>query len=146
MILLDVGFWPADSGLPVNVVQQTQPARQYRISLMMGQHCGLIVLLSESFTPDARPLAGESPEVGGYFVSCGYNSAGVMLSGGFGQQVAEWIVRGTPSVDMSEYDIRLEWDTFCLCVVNFLLTVVRCVSCIPEIDCLEMVSSSPLED
>ena len=49
---------------------------------------------------------GESAEVRGFYLSCGYNSAGIMLSGGCGKQIAEWIVHGRPSLDMLAYDIR----------------------------------------
>ena len=49
---------------------------------------------------------GESPEVRGFFLSCGYNSSGIMLSGGCGKQIAEWIVHGRPSLDMLSFDIR----------------------------------------
>lgn len=32
--------------------------------------------LSESFTPDHKPLMGEAPELRGFFLGCGFNSAG----------------------------------------------------------------------
>lgn len=32
--------------------------------------------LSESFTPDHKPLMGEAPELCGFFLGCGFNSAG----------------------------------------------------------------------
>lgn len=32
--------------------------------------------LSESFTPDHKPLLGEAPELRGFFLGCGFNSAG----------------------------------------------------------------------
>lgn len=35
----------------------------------------LLVLL-ESFTADHKPLMGEAPEVRGFFLGCGFNSAG----------------------------------------------------------------------
>jgi sarcosine dehydrogenase len=34
----------------------------------------------ESFTADHKPLLGEAPECRGFFLSCGYNSSGMMLS------------------------------------------------------------------
>lgn len=57
----------------------------------------------ESFTPDHKALVGPT-KVDGFWLSCGYNSAGIMLSGGCGQQLAEWIVNGSPSLDMFGYD------------------------------------------
>jgi len=34
----------------------------------------------EAFTADHKPLMGESPEVRGFFLGCGFNSSGMMLS------------------------------------------------------------------
>lgn len=60
----------------------------------------------ESFTPDHKPLMGEAPELRGFFLGCGFNSAGMMLGGGCGQELARWIVHGRPEKDMYGYDIR----------------------------------------
>ncbi|XP_022101049.1 sarcosine dehydrogenase, mitochondrial-like [Acanthaster planci] len=60
----------------------------------------------ESFTPDHKPLMGESPEVRGFYLNCAMNSSGLMLGGGTGKQMAHWIVDGRPELDMYGYDIR----------------------------------------
>ncbi|KFO21517.1 Sarcosine dehydrogenase, mitochondrial [Fukomys damarensis] len=60
----------------------------------------------ESFTPDHKPLMGEAPELRGFFLGCGFNSAGMMLGGGCGQELAHWVVYGRPEKDMYGYDIR----------------------------------------
>uniref|UniRef100_A0A8C7DZ79 Sarcosine dehydrogenase, mitochondrial n=1 Tax=Naja naja TaxID=35670 RepID=A0A8C7DZ79_NAJNA len=60
----------------------------------------------ESFTADHKPLLGEAPEVRGFFLGCGFNSAGMMLGGGCGKELAHWIVHGHPEKDMFSYDIR----------------------------------------
>ncbi|XP_048875339.1 sarcosine dehydrogenase, mitochondrial isoform X3 [Brienomyrus brachyistius] len=60
----------------------------------------------ESFTPDHKPLMGEAPEVRGFFLGCGFNSAGMMLGGGCGRELAHWIIHGRPEKDMYGYDIR----------------------------------------
>ncbi|XP_069097661.1 sarcosine dehydrogenase, mitochondrial isoform X2 [Pleurodeles waltl] len=60
----------------------------------------------ESFTADHKPLMGEAPEVRGFFLGCGFNSAGMMLGGGCGKELAHWIVHGRPEKDMYGYDIR----------------------------------------
>ncbi|XP_064146677.1 sarcosine dehydrogenase, mitochondrial isoform X1 [Loxodonta africana] len=60
----------------------------------------------ESFTPDHKPLLGEAPELRGFFLGCGFNSAGMMLGGGCGQELAHWIIHGRPEKDMYGYDIR----------------------------------------
>jgi 4-methylaminobutanoate oxidase (formaldehyde-forming) len=59
----------------------------------------------ESFTPDMGPLMGEAPELKNFFVAAGFNSLGILLGGGAGQIIAQWIVDGYPSVDTSEIDI-----------------------------------------
>ncbi len=59
----------------------------------------------ESFTPDHKAIMGEDPRVRGYFHGCGFNSSGMMLGGGAGQQLAHWIVNGRPEIDMHEYDV-----------------------------------------
>jgi glycine cleavage system aminomethyltransferase T/glycine/D-amino acid oxidase-like deaminating enzyme len=60
----------------------------------------------ESFTPDGNFILGEAPELAGYFVAAGFNSAGIANAGGAGRLTAEWIVGGAPSVDLWDLDIR----------------------------------------
>ncbi|XP_072488982.1 sarcosine dehydrogenase, mitochondrial isoform X2 [Notamacropus eugenii] len=60
----------------------------------------------ESFTADHKPLMGEAPELRGFFLGCGFNSAGMMLGGGCGKELAYWIIHGRPEKDMYGYDIR----------------------------------------
>src|SRR5262245_44598106 len=60
----------------------------------------------ESFTGDGNFILGEAPEVGGYFVCAGFNSAGIANSGGAGKLVAQWIVDGDPPLDLWDVDIR----------------------------------------
>ncbi len=60
----------------------------------------------ESFTPDDRYILGEAPELRGYFVAAGFNSVGFQSGPGVGRALADWIVDGHPSMDLSEVDIR----------------------------------------
>ena len=60
----------------------------------------------ESFTPDDRYLLGETPEVSGLFCACGFNSVGILSSGGVGKVLADWIRDGHPPVELAEVDIR----------------------------------------
>jgi 4-methylaminobutanoate oxidase (formaldehyde-forming) len=60
----------------------------------------------ESFTLDGNFILGEAPEVRGYFVCAGFNSAGIANSGGAGRLVAEWIAGGEAPVDLWDVDIR----------------------------------------
>ncbi len=60
----------------------------------------------ESFTPDNQFILGEAPEVRGFFVGAGFNSVGIATAGGAGRALAEWIVEGVPSMDLTSVDIR----------------------------------------
>ena len=60
----------------------------------------------ESFTPDDRYLLGETPEVRGLFCATGFNSVGVLSSGGVGKALADWIRDGHPPVELIDVDVR----------------------------------------
>ncbi len=60
----------------------------------------------ESFTPDNNFMLGEAPELRRFFVGAGFNSMGIASAGGAGMALAEWIVAGTPTMDLWPVDIR----------------------------------------
>jgi 4-methylaminobutanoate oxidase (formaldehyde-forming) len=60
----------------------------------------------ESFTPDNNFLLGESPELRGFFLGCGFNSIGIASAGGAGMALSEWIANGEPTMDLWPVDIR----------------------------------------
>ena len=60
----------------------------------------------ESFTPDDRYLLGETPEVRGLFCATGFNSVGILSSGGVGKALADWIRDGHPPVELIDVDVR----------------------------------------
>ena len=60
----------------------------------------------ESFTPDDRYYLGEAPELKGYWIAAGYNSIGIVSSGGAGMALAQWMEDGEPPFDLWEVDIR----------------------------------------
>ena len=60
----------------------------------------------ESFTPDDRYYLGEAPELKGYWVAAGYNSIGIVSSGGAGMALAQWMNDDEPPFDLWEVDIR----------------------------------------
>jgi len=59
----------------------------------------------ESFTPDMGMLVGEAPELQNFYVAAGLNSLGILLGGGVGKVLAQWIVDGLPPVDVTEINI-----------------------------------------
>ena len=78
----------------------------HRIPALEKAEARMLLNGPESFTPDGRFLLGESPELRGFFLGCGMNSAGMASSGGAGRWLAEWILAGEPTLDMWPVDIR----------------------------------------
>jgi glycine cleavage system aminomethyltransferase T/glycine/D-amino acid oxidase-like deaminating enzyme len=72
------------------------------------EHTGLKKLYNgpESFTPDNQFILGEAPECANFFVAAGFNSVGIASAGGAGRALAEWIVNGSPTTDLTGVDIR----------------------------------------
>jgi heterotetrameric sarcosine oxidase gamma subunit len=60
----------------------------------------------ESFTPDNRYLLGETPEIAGLFCATGFNSIGILSSGGVGKSMAAWLRDGRPPVELIDVDVR----------------------------------------
>jgi glycine cleavage system aminomethyltransferase T/glycine/D-amino acid oxidase-like deaminating enzyme len=58
----------------------------------------------EAFTPDNEFCLGETA-VAGFFVAAGFCAHGIAGAGGIGRVLAEWIVDGEPSMDVSHMDI-----------------------------------------
>ena len=51
-------------------------------------------------------------QVEGLFLNCAMNSRGIQLSGGVGKEMANLIVDGVTSIDMSGYNIRRFQDSY----------------------------------
>ncbi|MFZ0487973.1 MAG: FAD-dependent oxidoreductase, partial [Arenicellales bacterium] len=60
----------------------------------------------ESFTPDNLHLMGPAPQVENFWVACGMNSKGIAAAGGLGRILADWMVDGYPSGEITETDVR----------------------------------------
>ncbi len=60
----------------------------------------------ESFTPDDKYYLGEVPNLKGFWVAAGYNSIGIVSSGGAGMALSHWINDGYPPFDLWDVDIR----------------------------------------
>jgi glycine cleavage system T protein len=56
-----------------------------------------------SFTPDGNPLLGEHLGVKGFWVA---EAVWITHAGGVGKAMAEWILEGTPSLDLRECDLH----------------------------------------
>ena len=57
-----------------------------------------------TMTPDARFLAGPIPGVHGLWTATGCNGSGFSISAGIGRALAEWIIGGEPTMDLSSLD------------------------------------------
>ena len=68
---------------------------------------GVVKLVNgpEAFTPDGEFVLGPT-DVRGFWVAAGFCAHGLAGAGGMGQLVAEWIVEGTPSLDVWHMDSR----------------------------------------
>jgi 4-methylaminobutanoate oxidase (formaldehyde-forming) len=58
----------------------------------------------ESFTPDANCHVGPFPTAPGLWIAAGLNSQGIIYGPGVGLALAEWIVGGHPTHDLTELD------------------------------------------
>ncbi|HLY13357.1 MAG TPA: FAD-dependent oxidoreductase [Candidatus Limnocylindrales bacterium] len=62
-----------------------------------------LVCHPDAMTPDANPLVGPLPGVGGFWVAAGLSLNGFGGGGGIGRAVAGWITTGDPGVDIGPY-------------------------------------------
>jgi 4-methylaminobutanoate oxidase (formaldehyde-forming) len=77
-----------------------------RVPLLASAGVQLFFNGPESFTPDDKYLLGETAEVQGLFCACGFNSIGILSSGGVGKALSEWIRDGRPPVELADVDVR----------------------------------------
>ena len=90
--------WDQFEVLMVNAIHRTPCLETAPVKMLLNG--------PESFTPDGNFILGESPEVAGYFVCAGFNSAGIANAGGAGKLTAEWIVGGEAPLDLWDVDVR----------------------------------------
>jgi 4-methylaminobutanoate oxidase (formaldehyde-forming) len=71
------------------------------------EEMGVVKLVNgpEAFTPDGEFILGPS-DLRGFWVAAGFCAHGLAGAGGMGKLVAEWIVEGTPSLDVWHMDSR----------------------------------------
>ena len=77
----------------------------FRVPAMEAAGIDRFNVAAESFTPDNRYLMGEAPELRNFYVAAGLNSTGIGAGAGVGRAMAEWIVEGHPTMDLTEVDI-----------------------------------------
>jgi glycine cleavage system aminomethyltransferase T/glycine/D-amino acid oxidase-like deaminating enzyme len=62
-----------------------------------------LVCHPDALTPDANPLMGPMPGVRGFWMAAGLSLNGFGGAGGIGSTIAEWIIDGTTSIDVTKY-------------------------------------------
>lgn len=60
----------------------------------------------DAMTPDGHYALGPIPGVQGFWAAAGMSLNGIAGAGGVGRVMAEWIVQGAPSIDVSEMNVR----------------------------------------
>src|ERR671911_116396 len=89
--------WPRFEPLLENAVRRVpQPEEMEVVRLINGP---------EAFTPDGEFILGPTG-VRGFWVAAGFCAHGLAGAGGMGKLLAEWIVEGTPSLDVWHMDSR----------------------------------------
>jgi len=66
----------------------------------------------DAMTPDANPLIGPMPGLGGFWVAAGLSLNGFGAGGGIGRTLAGWITTGDPGVDIAPYRAWRFADTY----------------------------------
>ncbi len=107
---LPLAHLPADNGfieLPEDWDHFARPYSQAMEVLPVLEHAGIQTFMNgpESFTPDALFALGELPGLPGCYVSAGYNSEGFEMAPGASRALAEWIVAGQPTMDLSDVEV-----------------------------------------
>ena len=104
------------SGVPFTFAQELLPANMERfeeIALATAERIpafgalGFKQLINGPIpvSPDGEPIMGQAVERDNVFVACGFTS-GIAAAGGAGRAMAEWIVQGTPEMDLWPFDLR----------------------------------------
>jgi 4-methylaminobutanoate oxidase (formaldehyde-forming) len=89
--------WPRFEELMVNAVVRVPGLADLEVIRLING--------PEAFTPDGEFVLGPS-DVRGFWVAAGFCAHGLAGAGGLGRLVAEWIVDGTPSLDVWHMDSR----------------------------------------
>ncbi|KAL3079854.1 hypothetical protein niasHS_014136 [Heterodera schachtii] len=83
-----------------------------RFPLMTELSRGSLISGAEMYTPDIRPLIGESDQARGYFIINGMNAQGLSFAGGLGDLLAQWVLEGRPPVTTQAVVDKLDVSRF----------------------------------
>ncbi|HXH89259.1 MAG TPA: FAD-dependent oxidoreductase [Gaiellaceae bacterium] len=89
--------WPRFEPLMENAIRRVPALEEMEVVKLING--------PEAFTPDGEFILGPT-DVEGFWVAAGFCAHGLAGAGGMGKLVAEWIVEGTPSLDVWHMDSR----------------------------------------
>jgi 4-methylaminobutanoate oxidase (formaldehyde-forming) len=89
--------WPRFEPLLANAIERVPALEEMEVVRLING--------PEAFTPDNEFILGPT-DVRGLWTAAGFCAHGLAGAGGMGKLVAEWIVEGTPSLDVWEMDSR----------------------------------------
>ena len=89
--------WPRFEPLLENAIERVPSLAEMEVVRLING--------PEAFTPDGEFILGPT-DVRGFWVAAGFCAHGLAGAGGMGKLVAEWIVEGTPSLDVWHMDSR----------------------------------------
>lgn len=112
-----------EDGVPWEHAAQSLPANFERFSPLMAGAIRRFPFLADAevvrlvchpdaMTPDANPLLGPLPGVGGFWVAAGLSLNGFGGGGGIGRAIAGWITSDDPGVDVGPYRAGRFSDTY----------------------------------
>lgn len=103
--------WP-----PFEFARELFPANMERLELFALPAARRLPVLNEigiktvingpiPVSADGEPIMGLAPELDNFYLACGF-TAGIAASGGAGEAMANWILRGDPGLDLWPFDAR----------------------------------------
>lgn len=109
--------WLPKGGLPESFVFDELPCDEEHLYPILEAAMERVPALAESgirkffngpecFTPDAKHYLGPITEVQGLWVAAGFNSTGIQNGPGAGKALAEWIMTGHMTMDLTDVDSR----------------------------------------
>ncbi len=113
----DATAWRPQGGIPENFSFDELPCDAEHLLPILNAavkrvpalaHSGIRKFLNgpESFTPDGLPYLGPITDIEGLWVVAGFNSTGIQNGPGAGMAVAEWIMSGDMTMDLTDVDVR----------------------------------------
>ncbi len=113
----DATPWLPEGGIPRNFEFDELPCDQEHLYPILEAAMERVPALAETgirkffngpecFTPDAKHYLGPISEVPGIWIATGFNSTGIQNGPGAGKALAEWIMSGQMTMDLTDVDAR----------------------------------------